>query len=398
MRNSKKIIWHYPHLYFWMGGTKFIYEVLRRLSKKYTVTIICNSGSTEVKSKFKKEDINIIFTSYLTSNSLLYWSLFPLFLIFDFIRSASYMQKTDKIVATLYPSNLICALFNKITNKPYYYYCFEPFPFLQNQEFIETFPYPKKLFMKILSLLYSFSDSWATRQAKKVFTLNQVTKRMIMDCYNVDSVVSLMGVDSDHFSPKKTDYYANSLRTKNIIVHSTDYTTMKNTDLAIKTLKLVLKKHKDAVLVITSTRPNAPEKRAYENLATKLNLADSVKFLDLVDYEKLPELYSSAVCYLSCSYDEMLGTTSSNLPVKESLACETPAIRANITTEDVEEGVSGYLVDPRDTKEVAEKIVYLIEHPKIRDKMGVAGRKKITTLYNWDNVAKTILKHIEKDL
>jgi glycosyltransferase involved in cell wall biosynthesis len=149
-------------------------------------------------------------------------------------------------------------------------------------------------------------------------------------------------------------------------------------------------------LVITSTRPGAAEKKSYQELTKSLKIQHRVKFLDLVDYELLPVLYANAVCYLSCSYDEMLGTTSSNLPVKEALACGTPAIRANITTEDVVDGESGFLVDPKDTLDVAQKVLFLINNPKLARKMGLEGRKKIKKLYQWPQVTAVIQKHISQ--
>jgi glycosyltransferase involved in cell wall biosynthesis len=67
-------------------------------------------------------------------------------------------------------------------------------------------------------------------------------------------------------------------------------------------------------------------KKGVISLSKTIKIRKPSLFLDLVSYEDLAILYSNALCYLSCSYDEMMGTTSSNLPVKEALACGYPQL------------------------------------------------------------------------
>lgn len=392
------IIWHYPHFKFHAGGTRFLAEISNYLtfdSRRMITFIVNQSDDKFVKAHFSKE-IDIINTNSTSTNNLIYWLIFPFFLTKDFFQTLYMVKKsnTDVLFATLFPSNFIMACISKITHRPFYHYCYEPFPFLQNKDFINTFPHPKRLLLKILRVMYAPLDSWASRQAVKTFTLNQITQQMIKDVYGVNSIVTLMGVDSKHFSPQKSKKYQQMYNGRSVIAHSTDYTTMKNTDLAIKIMSQLIKTHPKAVLLVTSTRPNAPEKKNLISLVDNLGLNDNVIFLDLIDYNDLPILYSNAVCYLSCSTDKMLGTTSSNLPVKEAMACGTPALRANITTEDVVDGYSGFLIDPRESLKVAKKIGYLIDNPKTAKKMGLEGRKRIVKEYKWQHVADIIIREI----
>lgn len=392
------IIWHYPHFKFHAGGTRFLAEISNYLtfdSRRMITFIVNQSDDKFVKAHFSKE-IDIINTNSTSTNNLIYWLIFPFFLTKDFFQTLYMVKKsnTDVLFATLFPSNFIMACISKITHRPFYHYCYEPFPFLQNKDFINTFPQPKRLLLNILSILYSPLDRWASRQATKTFTLNQITQQMIKSVYAVDSIVTLMGVDSDHFSPQKSKKYQQMFPGRKIIAHSTDYTSMKNSDLAVSIMAELVKQYPKAMMLSTSTRPNAPEKQGLVDLVRSLNLDNNVKFLDLIEYNDLPILYSNAICYLSCSTDKMLGTTSSNLPVKESLACGTPALRANITTEDVVDRKSGFLIDPRDAVEVAKNIGYLIDNPKTAKKMGLAGRKRIVKEYKWQQVADIIIREI----
>jgi glycosyltransferase involved in cell wall biosynthesis len=204
-----------------------------------------------------------------------------------------------------------------------------------------------------------------------------------------------MGVDTNFFRKiEKNNFFSNKYKDKIIISHSTDYTVYKGTHLAIEVIKKLVKKYSNVILLITSTQPNSPNRKNIEDLIKKYKLENNVKLLGLLKEEEIPQLYSASLVYLSCSYDDFMGTTSSNLPVKEALACETPAIRSKITTEDVEDGISGFLVDPKNIKEVAEKIEYLIKNPKKAKEMGKKGREKIVKLYNWKKVAQIIIKNL----
>lgn len=389
---KKNIVVHYPHLQFMQGGTKFLLEVLKRLQKKYEVTLVCNNGKPAHIEAFRNEGVQVVATSRFSTNDLIYWAFFPVFLFSDIIASARYMKQADVLLSFLYPSNLITAICAGLFQKRHVFYCYEPFPFLQNWRYIKTFPLGKRLCMSMLAIVYGWTDTLATKSAHAVLTLNNITQAFIRDTYGIHSVVSLMGVDTAHFKPAEQNKVKHNYPGRTLIVHSTDYTTMKRTDLALDVISHLTKEFPDILLLVTSTQPDSPARAIYQKQAKHLGIEKNVVFLGWIDYQDLPLYYAAATCYLSCSHDEMLGTTSSNLPVKEALSCQTPAIRANITTEDVEDGVSGFLVDPRNTAEVAEKIRYIITHPKEAVAMGKKGRAKIQQLYNWDHVTSIIEK------
>lgn len=48
----------------------------------------------------------------------------------------------------------------------------------------------------------------------------------------------------------------------------------------------------------------------------------------------------------------------------------------------VQDGVSGFLVPERDVDALAEKLIYLIEHPEIWPEMGQAGRAFVEANYD----------------
>ncbi len=394
MISKKTIYWIYPHFKFWMGGAKFLFEVGRRINrnKKYQVIFVANLGKKEIINKFKKERVNVITTSFISTNSLLYWGFLPFFLILDLISVFTKVKNYDILVATLFPSNLIASIISLLTKKPYIYYCYEPFPFFHSKKFIQLQPIHKRIFLSFLAKVYGWLDIWATRKAKLIITFDEEKRRQIKKIYQKDTKISSVGVDTNHFKPLDRSGLKSKHKNKNFIIHSTDYTELKKTDLALKAFQKLIKlnKVKNVVLLITSTRPDFPEKNKYIFLAKKLGIEKYVEFLGFLPYEKLPYYYSSAICYLSTIIDPFM--ISPNLPVKEALSCGTPVLRKKTEVIDVIDNVNGFIVNPKDSQEVANKIEFLIKNKKMRKIMGINGRKYIIKNYSWSKVIKNFLE------
>ena len=74
--------------------------------------------------------------------------------------------------------------------------------------------------------------------------------------------------------------------------------------------------------------------------------------------------------------------------LKEAMAMGLPVIGTlhGGIPELVEDNVSGFLVPERDETAIAQKLIYLIEHPEIWQQMGLSGRKKVETHYDTDKL------------
>jgi phosphatidylinositol alpha-1,6-mannosyltransferase len=58
----------------------------------------------------------------------------------------------------------------------------------------------------------------------------------------------------------------------------------------------------------------------------------------------------------------------------------------------VREGETGILVDPDDPAAVAAGVADLLGDPERRKKLGAAGRRAVETYYNWDRVARDLIR------
>jgi colanic acid/amylovoran biosynthesis glycosyltransferase len=70
----------------------------------------------------------------------------------------------------------------------------------------------------------------------------------------------------------------------------------------------------------------------------------------------------------------LLEMQAAGMPVISTLHADIPEV--------VIDGRSGFLVAERDSNALAEKLLFLVEHPEIWEFMGKAGRKNIEEDYN----------------
>ncbi len=88
------------------------------------------------------------------------------------------------------------------------------------------------------------------------------------------------------------------------------------------------------------------------------------------------------------------GTELLGLVLLESMACATPVIctRVGGMPEVVVEGVTGFVVPPNDVAALREKLVHLLAHPDLAEKMGRLGREKMLERFTWDAVVQRCLQ------
>ena len=385
MKQKHKIYWLHSHFLYWMGGTKYIYEIIKRLSLDNEVVVIVENASDYSFKMYQDIGVKLVSLNKLTSTSILYWLTLPYQILDTKSRVQKIVDSGGKVIVSMFPLNTVA----KLLKIEYYQLCFEPFAFFHDPDFISGFSLIKQIFIKLLKVLYSQLDIISTRSAKAIITLNQVTQKGIAKIYHSKSTPIYTGIDTKHFYPHISKSLSKKYQGYQVIVHSTDYSPVKNTNLMIDIFESIHQVKPQTKLLITSTQENITVLNKLKQTVENLGLTNSVEFLGFVDYDLLPQIYSLAKVLVQCSYSELSGTTSMALPVKEALACGTLCIRSPITKEDVVDGVTGYLVDPRDKELMVEKTIKILEMSSLDyDKSAKLARDKIVHQYSWDNTVK----------
>jgi glycosyltransferase involved in cell wall biosynthesis len=145
-----------------------------------------------------------------------------------------------------------------------------------------------------------------------------------------------------------------------------------------------LKQQKLSVVLLVLTR-DCRELRILLETAKMFGLADSVRSLDWLDRKDIVSAYraSTLVIYPSI-YLDAFGRV-----VLEAMMCNRPVVATCFggAREIVEDGVTGFIVNPFDVSSFAEKVRCLLVDENLANRMGKAGRARALTVFSLEKIA-----------
>ena len=165
----------------------------------------------------------------------------------------------------------------------------------------------------------------------------------------------------------------------------------KGIDTVMRALATIRAVHPAASYAIAGVGDRLPQ---LERLREDLGLGDAVRFLGPVPDEELPALYNAADLYVGVSRRHDLLAEGFGISLVEASACGLAVVggRSGGVPDAVREGETGILVDPDDPRAVAAGVTDLLSNPERRRQLGAAGRKAVQEFYNWDRVARDLMR------
>lgn len=147
----------------------------------------------------------------------------------------------------------------------------------------------------------------------------------------------------------------------------------KGVDLAIQAFRHIVREIPAARLRIIG---DGPERAKLEKLARTLNVIDHVEFLGFVDDIFTP-LSECAVLVLPSRWEGFANV------LLEAMLLKMPCMAFNNTSacEIIEDGVTGYLLEPENVQQLAAHIVLLFSHPETIERMGNAGYDRLCSRF-----------------
>lgn len=128
-------------------------------------------------------------------------------------------------------------------------------------------------------------------------------------------------------------------------------------------------------------------KQRYQHLASQLQIETKVVFVGAVSEADLPEYYALADVLVLPSID---ASEAFGIVLVEAFASGKPVIASNLAgvRSVVEDGVDGYLAQPRNVNDLAIKIYAVISDPERSRLMGQAGLEKVKQHYSFEAIKK----------
>jgi glycosyltransferase involved in cell wall biosynthesis len=233
---------------------------------------------------------------------------------------------------------------------------------------------PKFLRSGIEALLWAYG-AWLYRRFTAIVTPSQMIADLVARHTQAKPTSISNGVDTVRFNPNPTCVAeAEALREKYsldsqlpIILYAGRVDADKQVDLVMRAAALAMQ-HLQAQLLIVG---DGKQLVAIKKIAEDLGIQSQSRFTGFVPVTgDLPGLYRLASVFITASEVEIQSSV-----VLEAAASGLPVVTVHASSmpEFVQDGLTGYLVPPKDTAALAARIVKLLQNPEQARSMGQAA-------------------------
>lgn len=221
--------------------------------------------------------------------------------------------------------------------------------------------------------------------------LGEFTRGKISRALTTDSQKAMMhlapGIDTSHFYPRDnlTELRQElELEGKRVIVSVGRLVHRKGQDTLVESLPSVLREFPDAHLLFIGTGPRLAH---IHKRAIQLGVLSNMSFLGRVPYPEIPQIISLGEIFAMPSRSRLAGLEVEGLGIVylEASACGLPVVggKSGGAPDALLEGETGFAVDGRSSKEVADAILHLLRNPDVAKSMGLRGRQWIIENWEW---------------
>ncbi len=189
-------------------------------------------------------------------------------------------------------------------------------------------------------------------------------------------------------------YRGQSLTGRRVILSVGRLVRRKGFDTLISAVAHLEEKYDDLACVIVG---RGPEETRLKTLAKEKGVEARVIFTGGIDDEELAQLYERADVFALISRSEGDDVEGFGLVFIEAGARGVPVVGGNSggVAEAVKDGAGGFLVDPHDPKDVAEKISAILGDADLTARMGAEGKRLATKIHTFDNMTRALMNALE---
>jgi len=183
------------------------------------------------------------------------------------------------------------------------------------------------------------------------------------------------GIDTKRFSPGEKDQKLKEkigLSGYKIVISLRNLEPVYDIETLIKAIPTILKQIPKTKFILFG---RGSQEEEFKKLSEQLGVKDSIQFLGWASNEELPKYLRTADVYVSTSLSDG-GIASSTA---EAMACGLPVVITDVADNKrwVEDGGNGFLIPTKDSRLLAQKIIYLLRNENIRRKFGDRNRRII---------------------
>ena len=234
--------------------------------------------------------------------------------------------------------------------------------------------------------MYSWQHDFFTTHITKIIAITSAVKERLLGyppkMLPDEMEVLIPGVDTDRHKP---GIDGSSVRQKigigtdvPLVALIARFQNVKGHEYFLEMAKLVLEKMPEARFAVAGenvfsvSKDETYKQKILDMAKNDPVLRDRVTFLGF--WEDSREVIAAADVMVCSSWFESL-----SMVALESMAMERPIVSTRVggPSETIIDGVTGYLVPPRDSKAIAERVLLLLNNSRLRAKLGSQGREHV---------------------
>ncbi|GGH05220.1 N-acetyl-alpha-D-glucosaminyl L-malate synthase BshA [Sphingobacterium alkalisoli] len=199
--------------------------------------------------------------------------------------------------------------------------------------------------------------TFSINESDGVTTVSESLREETLSFFDITRPIQVIPnfIDLNRFYNKKREHFKKAIAPddERILVHTSNFRQVKNTDDVIRIFHQVNQKIPSKLLMVG----DGPERSNAEELSRQLGISGSVRFLGKQD--AIEEILSVSDLFLIPSGSESFG-----LAALEAMACSVPVISSNAggLPELNVQGVTGFLSDVQNVDEMAKNAIHILEN------------------------------------
>ncbi|HEX2911347.1 MAG TPA: glycosyltransferase family 4 protein [Chloroflexia bacterium] len=239
-------------------------------------------------------------------------------------------------------------------------------------------------------------DRLFARKVTEAVSCSHYNAHIVAQHYGVQPEVVYNGIDVELFAPRpvKPELRAQFAAPEEFIIMQVGrQVRWKGAQYLLHALALLQQRGVPVKAILAG---DGPYRKDLEALSHRLGVAEITHFTGNLPNRDLPDYYALA--------DVVVGTSFANetfgIALCEAAACEKPVVASNFGgfREVIKEGETGYLYQPQDAAELADKLESLLKDAATRERLGKTGRRYVVENFTWPCVAERVYNEYRRIL
>jgi len=245
-------------------------------------------------------------------------------------------------------------------------------------------PTHRKGLRKINWPLFELLDKVAVSYIDEIMVLSHVSAEYVKKAYGRTATIVRTGVDTEFFHNASGDRLRRKLglEDKFVLLFVGGSRYARRSDI-IRALYHLSKDYDNVRLIIDVAR----QREMLTALGKKLGVNDKVLLLNSASDQELAEVYAACDVFIYPASASPWG-----LVVTEAMAAAKPVVVSKHvgTSEIIQNGVNGIVIDRTEPKELAKQIEILMNNTKLRRRLGENAYEYVKNSLSWEKYAETV--------